>query len=75
MLFLNGEIFEGAKQDRMLNSTYIVEPNSELMADVSCIERNRWSYNKNFKKSDYMASYSTKSIKDLNINSHKWGIE
>ena len=73
MLFLNGEIFEGAKQDRMLNSTYIVEPNSELMADVSCIERNRWSYNKNFKKSDYMASYSTKSIKDLNINSHKMG--
>ena len=38
-LFLNGEIFEGAKQDRMLNS--IVEPNSELMADVSCVERNR----------------------------------
>ena len=63
MLFLNGEIFEGAKQDRMLNSTYIVEPNSELIADVSCVERNRWSYNKNLKSQITWPAIQPKALK------------
>lgn len=72
ILFLNGEIFEGAKQDRVLNETNIVEPFTKTIVSVSCIEQNRWSFNRrNFTKSKYMTSYSTKNVKDFSINSGK----
>ena len=42
ILLLDGEELEGAKQNRVLNTTLLVYPKSELKVPVSCTEQGRW---------------------------------
>ncbi|MGQ9922098.1 MAG: ARPP-1 family domain-containing protein [Desulfobacca sp.] len=44
VLLLDGEELVGAKQNRILNITILLPPQSETVLPVSCIERGRWSY-------------------------------
>lgn len=43
-LFLEGQHLVGAKQDRMVNTTVLVEPGRQRVIPVSCVERGRWQY-------------------------------
>ena len=43
ILLLDGEELEGAKQNRVLNTTLLVSPKSELKVPVSCTEQGRWN--------------------------------
>ena len=43
ILLLDGEELEGAKQNRVLNTTLLVPPKSELKVPVSCPEQGRWN--------------------------------
>ena len=43
ILLLDGEELEGAKQNRVLNTTLLVPPKSELKVPVSCTEQGRWN--------------------------------
>jgi len=45
VLILDGEELVGAKQNRIVNTTILVGPNSTLVIPVSCVEHGRWSYN------------------------------
>jgi hypothetical protein len=42
VLFLFGEEIRGAKQNRIANASFLVAAHSELVIDVSCVERGRW---------------------------------
>ena len=42
VLFLEGEHLEGARQDRVLNTSVLVSARSETIIPVSCVESGRW---------------------------------
>jgi hypothetical protein len=44
VLILDGEELVGAKQNRIVNVTILVQPHSEIVIPVSCIEAGRWGY-------------------------------
>jgi len=46
VLILDGEELVGAKQNRIVNVTVLVEPRSEIVIPVSCIEAGRWAYSR-----------------------------
>ena len=58
VLILDGEAISGAKQNRISQTTIILNPFSETIIPVNCIERGRWSYSscRGFNKSEYSIS-------------------
>jgi ARG/rhodanese/phosphatase superfamily protein len=46
ILILDGEELVGAKQNRIVNVTILVAPQSEIVIPVSCIEAGRWNYSR-----------------------------
>ena len=44
VMLIGGEGVKGAKQDRVLNITVVVEAGETVVVPVSCVERGRWSY-------------------------------
>ena len=57
LLILDGEELIGAKQNRILNTTVLIPPQTEIPVPVSCTEKGRWAYNtQKFEKSYNMAS-------------------
>jgi hypothetical protein len=44
VLLLDGEELTGAKQNRVLNASVLLNTNSETVIPVSCTEQGRWSY-------------------------------
>ena len=71
ILLLDGEELIGAKQNRVLNSTILLDKKSKTEIPVSCVESGRWSYqSKHFSSSDRIMSSKSKSRKmqDVNLN-------
>jgi len=46
VLILDGEELVGAKQNRIVNVTIMVAPQSEIVIPVTCTEAGRWSYSR-----------------------------
>ena len=42
LLLLDGEEILGAKQNRLVNATFLVPAGAEVDLPVSCVERGRW---------------------------------
>ena len=50
ILILDGEELVGAKQNRIVNTTILIQGNATIVIPVSCVEHGRWSYDSpNFK--------------------------
>jgi len=55
VLLLDGEEFEGAKQNRILNVTVMVAAKQTITVPVSCVEVGRWAYrSKRFGAADWV---------------------
>jgi hypothetical protein len=64
VLLLDGEELIGAKQNRVLNTTILINEKSELVIPVSCTEKGRWAYvSPAFRDSDTVMSPSLRKEK------------
>ena len=59
VLLLAGEQLVGAKQNRILNTSVLLEANQAQQVPVSCVERGRWSYQSRAFASSGSASHNT----------------
>jgi O-acetyl-ADP-ribose deacetylase (regulator of RNase III) len=68
ILLLDGEELIGAKQNRVLNTSILLEPHSEMVIPVSCTEQGRWAYTSAaFSHSRHMMSHGVRSGKSHTV--------
>lgn len=64
IFFMDGDILQGAKQNRVLNTSVLVAPNSKINLPVSCVEQGRWSYvSDKFYTSEYISPQKLRAKK------------
>lgn len=44
VLMIDGEELLGAKQNRIVNASFLIPPERQLVVPVSCVEQGRWKY-------------------------------
>lgn len=70
VMLISGEGLKGAKQDRIVNVTVIINVNETVDVPVSCVERGRWSYD-DAAAEFTSANFATNEIRDAvrtNVN-------
>jgi hypothetical protein len=69
VLILDGEELVGAKQNRIVNTTILVQGNSTIVIPVSCVEHGRWSYNTSkFNSENRMMSSNLRAMKSQQVS-------
>ena len=69
ILLLDGEEVTGAKQNRVLNATILLNFMSKTIIPVSCVEAHRWSYvSEEFAASKNLLNYSTRLAKEKSVS-------
>ena len=68
VLLVEGEELIGAKQNRVLNTTILVNAKSETIIPVSCTEAGRWSYSSpSFKHSGHLSPHKLRKLKSSSV--------
>jgi len=69
ILILDGEELVGAKQNRIVNTTILVQRNTTIVIPVSCVEHGRWSYDSpSFHSQERMMSSNLRARKSEQVN-------
>lgn len=64
VLILDGEELVGAKQNRIVNTTILIQGNSTTVIPVSCVEQGRWTYeSQRFRSQKRIMSYHLRALK------------
>lgn len=64
LILIDGEEVVGGDQNRIVNSTILIDGKSKTKIPVSCSEKGRWAYKSEFKQSEYIANYNTRRAKE-----------
>ncbi|HIJ35860.1 MAG TPA: hypothetical protein HPP59_01105 [Deltaproteobacteria bacterium] len=69
ILILDGEELVGAKQNRIVNTTILVQGNTTIVIPVSCVEHGRWSYDSpRFHSQERMMSSNLRAMKSEQVS-------
>ena len=69
ILILDGEELVGAKQNRIVNTTILVQGKTTIVIPVSCVEHGRWSYDSpQFQSKERMMSSNLRAMKSEQVN-------
>jgi len=69
ILILDGEELVGAKQNRIVNTTILIQRHSTVVIPVSCVEHGRWSYDSpRFHSKERMMSSNLRAMKSEQVN-------
>jgi len=69
VLLIDGDVLEGAKQTRVLNTSVLLPPHSKTKVPVSCVERGRWRHiSPEFSGSDYAAPADFRAMKAAGVH-------
>jgi len=63
LLLVDGEEIVGGDQNRIMDATILIAPESESKIPVNCTEHGRWGYKSEFKQSEHIANYQTRLAK------------
>lgn len=70
VLLLDGEELSGGKQNRVLNTSILLQKNSETVIPVSCTEQGRWHYtSREFQESSVVVSPGLRAVKASTVTS------
>jgi len=68
ILILDGEELVGAKQNRIVNTTILIQGNGTVVIPVSCVEQGRWSYDSpRFSSKERVMSPSLRAMKSEQV--------
>jgi len=69
IILVDGEELIGAKQNRIVNTTILLDKKSKIDIPVSCTEAGRWSYTSpDFKDSDVLLNYEIRQAKTRSVS-------
>ena len=68
LLLIDGEEIVGGDQNRIIDATILIAPESKMKVPVNCTEHGRWGFKHKFKQSENIANIQTRVAK---IHAHR----